>query len=186
VSSHTSFIFPTLYYLLSYFNKHISLLQSFSFFSFSYFPFFLFVFFLFLFLSPLSFSPHGHPFPLHSPISSSPSNSLPQRGKAERAGSPPSTRLLWSSSLSSPSLSFSTPRVMQSQTSGLGAVAAVMRSSFGSNSGARSCNGAKSSAGKPSARPLLPSRPILLYMASLLLPPPVHTPCNPAEPHHTG
>jgi hypothetical protein len=56
--------------------------------------------------------------------------------------------------LSPHALYFSTPRVTQSQTSGLGAVAAMTRSSYGGNSSARSCNGAKSSAEKPSARPL--------------------------------
>jgi hypothetical protein len=66
--------------------------------------------------------------------------------------------------------------VTQSQTSGLGAAAVMTISSYGGYSGARSCKSAKSSAEKPSARPLLPSRPILLYLASLRLPPPVHTP----------
>jgi hypothetical protein len=43
---------------------------------------------------------------------------------------------------------------------------AVTRSSYGGNSSTRSCSGAESSAGEPSARPLLSSWPILLYLAS--------------------
>jgi hypothetical protein len=43
--------------------------------------------------------------------------------------------------------------VMQSQKSGLGALTAVTRSSYGGNSSASSCSGAESSAGESSARP---------------------------------
>jgi hypothetical protein len=46
---------------------------------------------------------------------------------------------------------------------------AVTRSSYGGNSSTRSCSGAESSAGEPSAWPLFSSWPILLYMASFFL-----------------